>query len=168
MSSSQAKPNTTPSSELIFLKTFDKVTFSVERSVITKSITIKNLLDDGCADGGGIIPLHNVNGKTLSIVIDYLTKHAELPNESSEIKVFDNNFTQGLSDPKIILDLLLAANYLEIKELLDLISQKIADYIRDKQPEEVRKIFNIENDYTEEEEAAVRNEFPWVFENKDA
>ncbi|KAK4492407.1 hypothetical protein RD792_003212 [Penstemon davidsonii] len=102
MSSSQAKPNTTSSSELIFLKTFDEMTFFVERSVITKSITIKNLLDDGCADGGGIIPIHNVNGKTMSIVINYLTKHAELPNESNEIKAFDDNLTQGFSDLKII------------------------------------------------------------------
>ncbi|KAL7252874.1 hypothetical protein ACSBR1_007433 [Camellia fascicularis] len=36
--------------------------------------------------------------------------------------------------------------------------------IKDLMLEEVRKIFNIENDFTSKEEAAVRNEHEWAFE----
>lgn len=56
-----------------------------------------------------------------------------------------------------------AANFLDIKSLLDLTCQKVADMIKGKQPEEIRKIFNIENDFTPEEEAKIREENQWAF-----
>ncbi|KAL3818513.1 hypothetical protein ACJIZ3_004418 [Penstemon smallii] len=178
MSSFQAKPSSSTSSfeleknpELdikIVLKSSDNSIHFVKKSVIAKSVTIKNLIDDGCADNGGIIPLQNVNKSTLLSVLHYLNIHAELSDEGSEIKVFDENFTKDFSFEKKC-DLILAANYLDIKELLDLMNQKIADFIKNKQVEEVRKIFNIANDFTVEEEAAIRNENAWAFEdiNKD-
>lgn len=58
-----------------------------------------------------------------------------------------------------------AANYLNIKGLLDLGCHIVADMMRDKSVEEIREIFNIKNDYTPEEEAAVRAENSWAFEN---
>jgi S-phase kinase-associated protein 1 len=44
------------------------------------------------------------------------------------------------------------ANYLNINNLLDLACQAVADMITGKTPEEIRKIFNIKNDFTPEEE----------------
>lgn len=64
-----------------------------------------------------------------------------------------------------ILHLILAANYLNFEGLLNLASQTVADYIKDKQPEEVRKIFNIENDFTPEEEEEIRKENAWTFDD---
>ncbi|KAI8554029.1 hypothetical protein RHMOL_Rhmol05G0065500 [Rhododendron molle] len=49
-----------------------------------------------------------------------------------------------------------AANYLNIKSLLDSASQTVADMIKGKSPEEIRKTFNIKNDFTPEEEEEVR------------
>ena len=57
-----------------------------------------------------------------------------------------------------------AANYLNIKELLDLTCQTVADMIKNKTPEEIRRIFNIVNDFTPEEEEEVRKENQWAFE----
>ncbi|WOL00442.1 SKP1-like protein 1B [Canna indica] len=57
-----------------------------------------------------------------------------------------------------------AANYLNIKGLLDLTCQTVADMIKGKTPEEIRKTFNIKNDYTPEEEEEVRRENQWAFE----
>ncbi|CAN0893154.1 SCF ubiquitin ligase complex protein SKP1a [Linum grandiflorum] len=51
-----------------------------------------------------------------------------------------------------------AAEYLNIKELLDLTCRKAAHMISEKTTEEMRKIFNIKNDFTPEEEANIRIE----------
>ena len=57
-----------------------------------------------------------------------------------------------------------AANFLNIKGLLDLTCQSVADLIKGKSPEDIRKTFNIRNDFTPEEEAAVRKENQWAFD----
>ncbi|GAB2214959.1 hypothetical protein Drorol1_Dr00019328 [Drosera rotundifolia] len=55
-------------------------------------------------------------------------------------------------------------NHLNIKSLLDLTCQTVADMIKEKTPEEILKTFNIKNDFTPEEEEEVRRENQWAFE----
>jgi S-phase kinase-associated protein 1 len=56
-----------------------------------------------------------------------------------------------------------AANYLHIQSLLDLTCKTVADQMKGKTIEEIRKKFNIVNDYTKEEEEEVRRENSWAF-----
>lgn len=49
-----------------------------------------------------------------------------------------------------------------VEDLLDSCCQKIASMIRGKSVEEIRKLFNIENDFTPEEEAEIREENSWA------
>jgi S-phase kinase-associated protein 1 len=67
-------------------------------------------------------------------------------------------------EQEILFELLLAANYMNIKPLLDLTCTTVASMIKDKTPEEIRKTFNIANDFTPEEEAQVREENKWCEE----
>ena len=48
-----------------------------------------------------------------------------------------------------------AANYLDIKGLLDVTCKTVANMIKGKSPEEIRKTFNIKNDFTPQEEEQV-------------
>ena len=57
-----------------------------------------------------------------------------------------------------------AANYLNIKDLLELTCQTVADMIKGKTPEEIRRTFGIKNDFTPEEEEEVKRENQWAFE----
>ena len=51
-----------------------------------------------------------------------------------------------------LFELIKASNYLDIKPLLELACAKVASLIKNKSIEEIRKFFNIENDFTPEEE----------------
>jgi len=64
-------------------------------------------------------------------------------------------------EQEVLFELILAANYLDSKSLLDLTCAKVASMIKGKTTEEIRKQFNIVNDFTPEEEAQVREENRW-------
>lgn len=57
--------------------------------------------------------------------------------------------------------MILAANYLDAKGLLDVTCKTVANMIKGKTPKEVRTTFNITNDFTEAEEEAARKENEW-------
>ncbi|CAL5402294.1 unnamed protein product [Camellia sinensis] len=167
---SDTKPETTQAttmstSKTIVLKSSDGETFEVEESVALESQTIKHMIEDDCADTS--IPLPNVTSKILAKVIEYCKKHVDTPKSDDktaedELKNFDAEFVKV--DQGTLFDLILAANYLNIKSLLDLTCQTVADMIKGKTPEEIRKTFNIKNDFSPEEEEEVRRENAWAFE----
>ncbi|KAM3373992.1 hypothetical protein P3S68_012706 [Capsicum galapagoense] len=64
----------------------------------------------------------------------------------------------------VVLTTFQAINYLNIKSLLDLTCQIVADMIKGKTPEEIRKTFNIKNNFTPEGEEEVGRETAWAFE----
>ncbi|KAF9621435.1 hypothetical protein IFM89_021474 [Coptis chinensis] len=149
----------------VTLKSSDGESFEVDEAVAVESQTIKHMIEDDCADDG--IPLPNVTSKILSKVIEYCKKHVETPKTEDrsvddELKAWDAEFVKV--DQATLFDLILAANYLNIKSLLDLTCQTVADMIKGKTPEEIRKTFNIKNDFTPEEEEEVRRENQWAFE----
>ncbi|KAI8030676.1 SKP1-like protein 14 [Camellia lanceoleosa] len=112
------------------------------------------------------ILLLNVDNKTLIMAIDYCSKHVNSKKifKEADLKKFGSEFI-AKKDLAVLIKLVSAANYLDVKGLPELICQRIADQIKNLMPEEVKKIFNIENDFTPEEEAAVWNEHEWAFED---
>lgn len=72
-------------------------------------------------------------------------------------------FLGGLARDDIF-KLILAANYLNIRGLLDVTAGAIADMLKNKTPQEIRDEFNIVNDFTPEEEEEVRMDNQWAFE----
>ncbi|KAI4314727.1 hypothetical protein L6164_027606 [Bauhinia variegata] len=153
------------STRKITLKSSDGEAFEVDEAVALESQTIKHMIEDDCADSG--IPLPNVTSKILAKVIEYCKKHVEAASSEEktseeDLKAWDAEFVKV--DQATLFDLILAANYLNIKSLLDLTCQTVADMIKGKTPEEIRKTFNIKNDFTPEEEEEVRRENQWAFE----
>ena len=51
---------------------------------------------------------------------------------------------------------------MDIKALLDVGCTTVANMIKGKSPEEIRKTFNIQNDFTPEEEDQIRRENEWA------
>jgi S-phase kinase-associated protein 1 len=149
----------------VSLRSADGQLFEVEEGVARQSVTLRNTLDEVGADE--TIPVPNVNAAVLRRVVEYCKFHAagadaDEAARAAGVKAFDADFVKVEQD--VLFDLILAANYLDIKSLLDLTCQTVADMANGKTPEEIRKVFNIENDFTPEEEEAVRRENPWAFE----
>ncbi|KAI3502369.1 hypothetical protein L1887_30403 [Cichorium endivia] len=152
-------------SKVIVLRSSDGETFEVAEAVALESQTIKHIIEDDCANT--IIPLPNVTSKIIAKVIEYCKKHVDTPETDDKtakesLNSFDTEFVKV--DQGTLFDLILAANYLNIKGLLDMTCQAVADMMRGKNPEEIRKLFNIKNDFTPEEEAEVRRENSWAFD----
>lgn len=150
------------------LRSSDDEMFEVDEAVAFESQAVKNMIEDTGKDA--VIPLPNVSSKILAKVIEYCKYHVDNqkqgedkpPASEDEIKAWDADFVKV--DQATLFDLILAANYLNIKNLLDLTCQTVADMIKGKTPEEIRKTFNIKNDFTPEEEEEVRRENQWAFE----
>nr|XP_018627090.1 SKP1-like protein 11 [Nicotiana tomentosiformis] len=142
------------------LKSSDGDEFVLEESIAIQSITIKNMVEDGCSSS--VIPLSKVDTETLIKVIEYMKMHSSTSSNEEEIENFDKKFVSNSINT--ILNILEAANFLDINNLLELCAEAVANRIKNKTPEAVRKIFNITSDFTPEEEAEIRNETPWAFE----
>ncbi|XP_058734529.1 SKP1-like protein 1A isoform X2 [Vicia villosa] len=124
------------SAKKINLKSSDGEIFVIDEAVALESQTIKHMIEDDCADETGI-PLPNVTSKILAKVIEYCNKHVDAANsdgrsvDEDEIKNWDAEFVKV--DQKTLFDLILAANYLDIKSLLDLTCKTVADMINENQ-----------------------------------
>ena len=143
--------------------------FEVEESVASKSLLIKNMVEDSGTDEE--IPLPNVKSAILEKVIEYCRHYRDqIPPEIEKplksavmqdvVPAWDAAFVE--LEHEMLFELILAANYLDIKSLLDLSCAKVASQMKGKNPEEIRRTFNIENDFTPEEEQQVREENRWA------
>lgn len=154
--------------EIVILTSQDSQEFKVTAKAAKLSETIKNLINDAGIEAP--IPLPNVTGQILAKVVEYVTYHTqnstanvEDDKSTNDVIEWDLNFCKV--DQTILFELILAANYLDIKDLLDLCCKTIADKVKGKDPEEIRKAFNITDDFTEEEKEQVRRENEWLQDN---
>ncbi|KAL0009363.1 hypothetical protein SO802_010865 [Lithocarpus litseifolius] len=173
----------------ITLKTADGEIFEVEEAVAMEFATVKSFFEDDAVSATTPMPLPNVSGSALSRVITYCRRSLEIRSKmpppvsaadaavgegdleaekaaKQERKEFEAEFLKDESNEDVK-ELILAANYLNIKELLDFLCRSVAVRIQNKSVEYVRKFFAIEGDFTPEEEARLREEYAWAFEGVD-
>jgi len=160
------------SSPKVILVSSDDEKFPVEQKVAEKSILIKNMINDLNPDGlteDFEIPTPNVRANVLSKVLEWWEHHMNTVCQDDEdedarrsvpVEEWDRNYLKV--DQEMLYEIILAANYLNIKPLLDSGCKMVAEMIKNKSPEELRKTFNIVNDFSPEEEAAIRKENEWA------
>ena len=147
------------------LKSSDNVVKEVSVDLLQKSKLLKGLIEDYQGDDEEI-PLNEVDSKNLELIIQYLehykdTEPKEIPKPFPERT--DDEFLKGILNDqwtfdylqKLSLDDLInlvnAANYLQIDGLINIIAAKLAHEMCNCEVEEARKKFGIECDMTEEE-----------------
>lgn len=146
------------------LQSSDNEVFEVDVEVAKQSEVIRPMVENCDYDDfdDEPIPLLNVNAAILRKVIEWATHHKDDPppkedeenreKRTDDIEPFDREFLKV--DQGTLFELILAANYLDMKLLLDVLCKTVANMIKGKTPEEIRKTFNIKHDFTPEEEQA--------------
>ncbi|XP_002516758.2 SKP1-like protein 1 [Ricinus communis] len=163
------------SKTIITLKTSDEELFEVEKSVAMEMVTVKNFFDEDDDDSSSmskltIIPVPAVSSESLSMIITYIDKHLQLKAigaDEGAKKAYDARFMEQASKHGLLLELILAANYLDVQYLLDKLNDAVAKLIENKSVEFVRDFFGIQNDFTSEEEAKIRQDHIWAFKDVD-
>merc|ERR1712141_837779 len=158
----------------IKLQSSDGETFPVDVDIARQSVTIRTMLEDlGMEEEEDeVVPLPNVNAAILKKVIQWCSFHRDDPpppeddenkeKRTDDICSWDAEFLKV--DQGTLFELILSANYLDIKGLLDVTCKTVANMIKGKSPEDIRKTFNIKNDFTPSEEEQVRKENEWCEE----
>lgn len=168
--------------------TCDGIEFKIQRKIGCISNTIRNLFEDINLDEEVFLP--QITGKVLTKILEYLNKEyylkkskkREFPsnNENREQKyeyliynkykekqeLYEDDFCNSCNID-FLMDVLMAANYLEIEKLIDSICRHIGEKIRCKDQIQLREIFGIteKDNFTEEEKLSLKNTFKWL-ENK--
>ncbi|ONI10745.1 hypothetical protein PRUPE_4G065500 [Prunus persica] len=101
--------------------------------------TIKNMVEEGCE--GDEISVPNVTAEILGKVMEWCNKHAKGKETKEELKEWDAEFLNV-----DLYHIFIAADYPYNKELVALVSQKVADMIRGKKIDEIREVFKLKND----------------------
>ena len=68
-------------------------------------------------------------------------------------------------EKEVLFELILAANFMDINSLLELACAKVASLIKGITIPQIREFFNIENDFTPEEEANIMDDSKWAEES---
>jgi S-phase kinase-associated protein 1 len=156
----------------------EKDVIEISRQAGCQSNLIRDMIfNDDDKDTIPEIPILDVSKPVLLKVIEFLNFHVDNPmveikkpiktnHLESIVGEWDAKFVELDENHEMLTSLILAANYLDIPSLLELTICKLACMIKDKTPEEVKTLFNIEKDISPEEEKMVRDENPWIFEVK--
>lgn len=124
----------------------------IDRNLALQSVTIKNLVED--------MPTVNeyelvnalgepANNDVVALVFTYLDSHnknvpsgTETKPSDSKMQPWEEDFFKGISMPDLF-NFILLANSLDIKPALDAGCRTVANMIKGKTPEEIRKTFQI-------------------------
>ena len=138
------------------LKARDGINVVVPLDVAKISITIKNMLEDlgeiSEDDEYNIIPIPNIDGVILKKIYEYCNYIHKNPQDLDTINIWlnDKNFSgpppewynEFLNiDQSTLFEIIVGANFLDIKQLLDMTCKTISNIIRNNTHNELRCLF---------------------------
>ncbi|KAL8028188.1 hypothetical protein ABFS82_14G140500 [Erythranthe guttata] len=137
--------------EYLWLQTSDESIQHVEQEIAVFCPFICHEMHSGMGSSKNhpISLPSRVNPAMLSLILDYCRFHQVPGRSNKERKSFDEKFIR--MGTKKLCELTSAADSLQLKPLVDLTSRALARVIEGKTPEEIREIFHLPDDLTEEE-----------------
>jgi len=155
-------------SDIVTLVSQEKTAFRVQKKAALQSNLVRTALEDD-KDAKEVALVH-IAAPIVEKCIVYMQYHVDVPPrkiesplKSSNMKElvdrFDAKFVDDI-DLDTLMKLLLAANYMDIKSLLELICAKVASMMKGKTAPQIRKAFNIREEFTPEEYEEIKEKFP--------
>ena len=134
------------------LNSSDNVKVTIDSKSAERSVLLKGLLQDYSDEND--IPMPDIKGEILKKCVEYMTHYKDTepkdiprplpsPNLLDVTDEWDVNFISGI-DLDSVFEIINAANYLDLKSLLDLSCSRIASIMKGKTAEEIRNIFNLD------------------------
>jgi len=166
------------------LSTADGQFYVVPREYLQVSEFLKNIIDTHTLGDIVNIPIKEIDGRTLSVILLYIYYHhgnkapridKPLTKPIREIlTAWDKNYFETCllvnNDERrheMLINVSKTAHYLRIAGLADLSNACIADSFRDKTVEQMRELYSIENDFTPAETQEIIEANKWVNEETD-
>ncbi len=154
---------------MIGLLASDGERFEVSAEVANQSNLLKALLEN-VDEHDNDIPIPAVTGPTLKRVIEHATRHCapidkniKAGDEAAALEQWDKTFLGELSKQEVD-DLLIASNYLDMANLLNLLCKHVAEIIKTMDVQEIRDYFGMPSDLTPEEQAQIEEETKWCMD----
>lgn len=141
----------------IKLQSSDGEIFDVEMEIVNMSKTLKTMFEDLGSNDDEIVSLRKIRSDILKKVLEWAHQHRndplptetdddekmnEFPLPSDDIDDWDAEFMNVCHATRF--ELINAANFLNIKGLLDLACKAVANTIKGKSVEEIREVFHID------------------------
>jgi S-phase kinase-associated protein 1 len=145
---------------MVAIITADGKMFDISSAIVDQIRMVKNAAEDFPDE---IIPIPAVNSEIFSMIVDFCTFKTE-EHDFGATETFNTTFFDVPTD--ILFDIISASNFLDAPDVLDAACSAAANLLRDKNPEEIRTILNIENKFTPEEEEEIIKENSWAFQPK--
>lgn len=139
---------------------------------------------DETEDDDTVVPLANVSGSALKITVDYLERYQEHPEDALEydpkakkdpnvpnskdyvnprelpLSEWETAFFQDMPLP-LLFEMVMAANYMDIKPMQRAAMRTIALLIKPKSPRGIKEMFGVRRDFTPEEIERTKAAHPW-------
>ena len=103
-------------------------------------------------------------------VVDFCQQHPDAPlNPTDEqqlemrtkpLEGWDQDFVRV--PLATLFEMILAANFLDLKPMLDVTCKAVAEMIQGKTSDEIKTVFGVEGDFTQEETEQVLRDNPWL------
>ena len=159
----------------IVVQTKEGKELAIKKSAAMLSNLLKRKIESG--EGNAPIPLAEVDEKIIDKIIEYLEhcsenppKIIEKPLQTNDMKNATDEWSANFVDKiplEDLVNLTTAASYMEISSLIDLCCAKLACMCQDKYEEDIFKVFNINETFTENEKKKLREDNKWIEGNLD-
>jgi S-phase kinase-associated protein 1 len=161
---------------IITLTSLEGMEFRLTEAEARLSSHLASMIDNG----GNVLALAtNIPAHALDKVTKYCNKHAAAGNPSRsgaaattsaaatarDLENWDRELVRELDDDvDALYDLVVAADFLRLNGLVDVVCEKVAGIIkRCDTPKEIRETFRIPDDLSAEQKEKIRNEYIWAF-----